>query len=115
MVKDPRGDTLGRGTRVTLFLKDDATDYIEQDKLKNLVKRYSEFINYPIRLYVSKEISEEVPVDEPTDTVTKIKGSGDEEDEPKEKGDNDVEVKDEGEDDVSNDSDDDKVERDLAD
>jgi len=44
VVKDPRGDTLGRGTRVTLHLKDDAVEYVEQDKIKNLVKKYSEFI-----------------------------------------------------------------------
>lgn len=29
VVKDPRGDTLGRGTRVTLHLKDDAAEYME--------------------------------------------------------------------------------------
>lgn len=90
--KDPRGDTLGRGSRVTLFLKDDAIDYLEQDKLKNLVKKYSEFINYPISLYMSKEISEEVPLDEPTDGVEKVEG---------EDGDGELEVHDEGEDDVS--------------
>jgi molecular chaperone HtpG len=44
VTKDPRGDTLGRGTRVTLHLKDDAVEYVEQDKIKNLVKKYSEFI-----------------------------------------------------------------------
>lgn len=44
VTKDPRGDTLGRGTRVTLHLKDDSIEYIEQDKIKNLVKKYSEFI-----------------------------------------------------------------------
>jgi heat shock protein beta len=44
VAKDPRGDTLGRGTRITLHLKDDAIEYVEQDKIKNLVKKYSEFI-----------------------------------------------------------------------
>jgi HSP90 family molecular chaperone len=29
VTKDPRGDTLGRGTRVTLHLKDDAIEYVE--------------------------------------------------------------------------------------
>jgi len=61
LTKDPRGDTLGRGTRVTLHLKDDAVEFVEQDKIKNLVKKYSEFINYPIHLYVSKEVREQVP------------------------------------------------------
>lgn len=66
VVEDPRGDTLGRGTRITLFLKDDAVEYVEQDKIKNLVKKYSEFINYPIYLYVSKENRKEVEDEEAT-------------------------------------------------
>ena len=64
VTKDPRGDTLGRGTRVTLHLKDDAIEYVEQDKIKNLVKKYSEFIQYPIKLFLSKEIRKQVPVEE---------------------------------------------------
>ena len=67
VTKDPRGDTLGRGTRVTLHLKDDALEYIEEDRIKNLVKKYSEFINYPISLYQSRSVEEEVPIEtEPT-------------------------------------------------
>lgn len=64
VVEDPRGDTLTRGTRVTLFLKDDAVEFVEQDKIKNLVKKYSEFINYPIYIYLSKEIRKEVEDEE---------------------------------------------------
>jgi heat shock protein 90kDa beta len=64
VTKDPRGDTLGRGTRVTLHLKDDAIEYVEQDKIKNLVKKYSEFIQYPIKLFLSKEIRKTVPDEE---------------------------------------------------
>jgi heat shock protein beta len=58
VTKDPRGDTLGRGTRVTLHLKDDAAEYVEQERITNLVKKYSEFINYPIKLYLSKDVRE---------------------------------------------------------
>lgn len=64
VTKDPRGDTLGRGTRVTLHLKDDAVEYVEQDKIKNLVKKYSEFIQYPIKLFLSKEVRKQVDEDE---------------------------------------------------
>lgn len=64
VTKDPRGDTLGRGTRVTLHLKDDAVEYVEQARIKTLVKRYSEFINYPIKLYLSKDVTEEVEVED---------------------------------------------------
>ena len=70
VTKDPRGDTLGRGTRVTLYLKDDAAEYVEQEKIKNLVKKYSEFINYPIKLYLSKDVREQVEVDENGNELT---------------------------------------------
>merc|ERR1711871_1567867 len=51
ITKDPRGDTLGRGTEITMFLKDDAFEFLKQDRLEDLVKRYSEFITFPINLY----------------------------------------------------------------
>merc|ERR1719235_2952150 len=48
VVDDPRGNTLGRGSRVTLHLKEDAHDYLSEDKLKELAKKYSQFIQFPI-------------------------------------------------------------------
>lgn len=72
LTKDPRGDTLGRGTRVTLHLKDDAVEFVEQDKIKNLVKKYSEFINYPIKLYLSQDEKVQVPVDTPEKETVKV-------------------------------------------
>ena len=99
VVKDPRGDTLGRGTRVTLHLKDDAAEYLEQDKIKNLVKKYSEFINYPIKVYCSKEVKEQVPVDtpDPSQEAFKVKKYDDDGNEITEETTDDLEVKDEGE------------------
>ena len=91
VTKDPRGDTLGRGTRVTLHLKDDAVEHVEQDKIKNLVKKYSEFINYPIKLYVSKDVRETIEVDDEDDEASKtttedgVEITEEEESEPKEK------------------------------
>jgi heat shock protein beta len=73
VTKDPRGDTLGRGTRVTLHLKDDAIEYVEQDKISNLVKKYSEFIQYPIKLFVSKEIKKQVDEEEEVKEETETK------------------------------------------
>jgi heat shock protein 90kDa beta len=46
-------------------LKDDSSEYVEQDRIRNLVKRYSEFINYPISLYVSRDERVQVPEDTP--------------------------------------------------
>ena len=107
LTKDPRGDTLGRGTRVTLHLKDDAVEFVEQEKIKNLVKKYSEFINYPIKLYLSKDEKVQVPVDTPEKNPVKVTRYDDEgneiidEDvveEEETKDDDDFEVTDEGED-----------------
>merc|ERR1712060_903298 len=55
VVDDPRGNTLGRGTRVTLHLKEDAHDYLSEDKLKDTTKKYSQFIQFPIYVKVKKE------------------------------------------------------------
>lgn len=62
VAKDPRGDTLGRGTEITMYLKDDAADFMKQDKVEELIKRYSEFITFPIKLY--KKTTETVEIEE---------------------------------------------------
>ncbi|KAG8439433.1 hypothetical protein GDO86_005589 [Hymenochirus boettgeri] len=64
VTEDPRGDTLGRGTTITLVLKEEATDYLELDTIKNLVKKYSQFINFPIYVWSSKTEMVEEPLDE---------------------------------------------------
>jgi heat shock protein beta len=99
VVKDPRGDTLGRGTRVTLHLKDDAAEYIEQDKIKNLIKKYSEFINYPIKVYTSKDVKEQVPIDTPEPKKMKVTRYDDDGNEivEEEKVKDELEITDEGE------------------
>merc|ERR1711981_979416 len=56
VVEDPRGNTLGRGSRVTLHLKEDAHDYLSEDKLKESAKKYSQFIQFPIYVKVKKEV-----------------------------------------------------------
>merc|ERR1711884_676487 len=57
--EDPRGNTLGRGTRGTLQLKEDAHDYLSEDKLKESAKKYSQFIQFPIYVKVKKEVDVE--------------------------------------------------------
>merc|ERR1719203_1090809 len=86
---DPRGNTLGRGTRVTLQLKEDAHDYLSEDKLKESAKKYSQFIQFPIYVKVKKEVDVESEESDDDD-------DDDEEKEDEEKKD-DVETKDEGE------------------
>merc|ERR1719355_134056 len=87
VVEDPRGNTLGRGTRVTLHLKEDAHEYLNEQKLKETAKKFSQFIQFPIYVKVKKEV--DVDADEEDD-------DDDEEKEDEEKKD-DVETKDDEE------------------
>ena len=69
--KDPRGDTLGRGTKITLYLKEDSVEFCETDTVRKNIKKYSEFIDYPIYMKINKTYTEEEEIDEPeneTDT-----------------------------------------------
>merc|ERR1712050_88794 len=67
VVDDPRGNTLGRSTRVTLHLKEDAHDYLSEDKLKDTTKKYSQFIQFPIYVKVKKEVEAEAEEDDEDD------------------------------------------------
>ena len=83
--KDESGENLGRGTKITCYLKEDQLEYLEESRLKELVKKHSEFINYPINLYVEKTTTKEVE-DDDEDTCEKCdddKESKEDEDEPK--------------------------------
>ncbi|KAL0968721.1 hypothetical protein UPYG_G00270810 [Umbra pygmaea] len=71
VIEDPRGDTLGRGTTITLVMKEEASDYLELETIKNLVKKYSQFINFPIYVWASKTETVEEPVDEDAETEEK--------------------------------------------
>merc|ERR1712188_194820 len=67
VVDDPRGNTLGRGSRVTLHLKEDAHDYLAEDKLKESAKKYSQFIQFPIYVKVKKEVEADAEEDDDDD------------------------------------------------
>ncbi|CAF0825736.1 unnamed protein product [Rotaria sordida] len=65
--KDPRGNTLGRGTTVSLHLKEEAGEYLEISTLEEIIRKYSQFINFNIYLWKSKTVKEEVPDDDATE------------------------------------------------
>merc|ERR1712070_1304265 len=49
-----------RGTKVICYLKEDQSEFLEERRLKDLVKKHSEFIGFPIELYVEKSKEKEV-------------------------------------------------------
>lgn len=81
--EDPRGDTLKRGTTVTLHLKEEARDFLEEDTLKNLIKKYSQFINFNIYLWTSKTETVEEPIEDEEEEATTKEPVSEEDDDAK--------------------------------
>merc|ERR1712032_75137 len=79
VVDDPRGNTLGRGSRVTLHLKEDAHDHLSEDKLKEAAKKYSQFIQFPIYVKVKKEVDADTEEDDDDDEKDDVETKDDEE------------------------------------
>jgi molecular chaperone HtpG len=62
--KDTTGEPLGRGTKIIAYLKEDQTEFLEERKIKDIVKKHSQFIGYPIKLVLEREREKEVSDDE---------------------------------------------------
>eukprot|EP00850_Spirogloea_muscicola_P002600 SM000010S04238 [mRNA] locus=s10:452171:455861:+ [translate_table: standard] len=84
-VKRDPGEALGRGTKIILHLKEDQLEYLEERRLKDLVKKHSEFISYPISLWTEKTTEKEVDEDEDEEEKDEEEGKIEEVDEEKEK------------------------------
>merc|ERR1719218_249095 len=106
IMKDERPDEqLGRGTRISLYLKDEAQDFLETDTIKGLITKYSEFINFDIYLYTSKviEVDAEELEEEEEEEEEAAEGEEDSEEDGEEADDegDEAEVEDEEEEDVA--------------
>jgi len=76
--EDKKFGEIKRGTKIVCYLKEDQTEFLEERRLKDLVKKHSEFIGFPISLYVEKTTEKEVSDDEAEEEEEKKEG-----DEPK--------------------------------
>merc|ERR1719394_1895814 len=83
--EDPRGPTLKRGTQISLYLKEESYDFLEQDTVRDLIKKYSQFINFNIYLWGSSTKTVEEPVEDEEDEEEVEEKSDEEEKEEEEK------------------------------
>jgi len=91
-------DQIKRGTKIILTMKTDNTEFLEERRIKDLVKKHSEFISFPIKLMVEKTEEKEVSDDEEEEETEKKEGEEEKkEGEDKEKKDDEVDIKEEKE------------------
>ncbi|SOV21884.1 heat shock protein 90 [Plasmodium sp. DRC-Itaito] len=64
VTKDETNEKLGRGTKIILHLKEDQLEYLEEKRIKDLVKKHSEFISFPIKLYCERQNEKEITASE---------------------------------------------------
>ena len=61
-VRTDRSESVGRGTKIVLHMKEDQAEYLEEKKITEVIKKHSQFIGYPIHLIIEKEREKEVEV-----------------------------------------------------
>lgn len=75
ITKDESNDLI-RGTRIELSLKEDAKEYMDVDRCKDIIRKHSQYISYPIRVETEKTKEEEVEVEESTTETEKTEMEG---------------------------------------
>ena len=75
--KDPQGNTMRRGTSVTLHIKEESTEFLDQETIKKLIEKYSGFIDFPILLHMQEKTHKEVD-DDTNSTVNATEQVGNE-------------------------------------
>merc|ERR1712072_369280 len=84
-INEDDGEKLSRGTKIMLSLKSDNLEFAEEKKLKDLIKKHSEFISFPIELHVEKTTEKEISDDEDEGEEKKDEEKKDEEKKDEEK------------------------------
>jgi len=78
-IKLDNSEPLGRGSKIVLHMKEDQAEYNDEKKIREIVKKHSQFIGYPIKLVVEKEREKEVSEDEAEEEEEKMEEKKEEE------------------------------------